>query len=67
MAMKQPLLKIKIRNSKKYYFTNIKPMFLKLWIITNFNTGFPVVVLVFDFDEFSVGVLLGHSVIIFVT
>jgi hypothetical protein len=35
---------------------NIKPIFLKLWIFTNLNMVFPVVVLGFDFDEFE-GVL----------
>jgi hypothetical protein len=43
--------------NKKSYFININPTFLKLWICTHFNMIFPVVVLVFDFDEFSEGML----------
>jgi hypothetical protein len=35
-------------------------MFLKLRIFTNFNMVFPVLVLVFDFEEFSEEVLRGH-------
>jgi hypothetical protein len=46
--------------SKTSYFMNNKPIFLKLRIFTNFNTVFPVVVLVFDFEEFSEEVLHGH-------
>jgi hypothetical protein len=42
------------------YFINIKPIFLKLWIFTNLSMVFPVVLLVFDFDESSEGVLHGH-------
>jgi hypothetical protein len=42
------------------YFINNKPIFLKHRIFTNFNTVFPVVVLVFDFEEFSEEVLHGH-------
>jgi hypothetical protein len=38
---------------KNSYFINNKPLFLKLMIFTNFNMVFPVVVLVFDFEEFS--------------
>jgi hypothetical protein len=34
--------------------------FLKLRIFTNFNTAFPVVEIVFDFEEFSKEVLRGH-------
>jgi hypothetical protein len=41
------------------FMTN-KPIFLKLWVFTNFNMVFPVLVLVFDFEEFSEGVLHGH-------
>jgi hypothetical protein len=39
-----------------------KRCFLKLWMFTDLNMVFPVVVLVFDFDfdEFSEGVLHGH-------
>jgi hypothetical protein len=44
------------------YFINIKPIFLKLCIFTNLNMVFPAVVLVFDFNESSEGVLHGHSV-----
>jgi hypothetical protein len=32
-----------------YFINIIKPTFLKLWIFTNLNMVFPVVVLVFDF------------------
>jgi hypothetical protein len=35
------------------YFINNKPIFLKLRIFANFNTVSPVMVLVFDFEEFS--------------
>jgi hypothetical protein len=45
---------------KRYYFINIKPVFLKLWNFTNLNMVFPVVILVFDFNESSEGVLHGH-------
>jgi hypothetical protein len=53
---------VKFRNWKISYFINNKLIFLKLWvwIFTNLNIVFPVVVLVFDFDEFSEGVLPGH-------
>jgi hypothetical protein len=40
------------------YETYISTIFLKLWIFTNRNTVFPVVVLVFDFNEFPEGVLV---------
>jgi hypothetical protein len=46
--------------SKNSYFINNKPTFLNLRNFTNFNTVFPVVVLVFDFEEFSEEVLHGH-------
>jgi hypothetical protein len=39
---------------------DIKLIFLKLWIFANFNTVFPVLVLVFVFEEFSEEVLHGH-------
>jgi hypothetical protein len=52
---------VQFRNSKSSCFINIKPIFLKLWIFTNFSMVFPVVVLVFDFNESSEGVLHGHS------
>jgi hypothetical protein len=45
--------RLKIHNA-----LDITPIFLKLWIFTNLNVVFPVVVLVFD--EFSEGVLHGH-------
>jgi hypothetical protein len=51
---------VKFRISKNSYLINNKPIFLKLRIFTNFNTVFPVVVLVFDFEEFSEEVLHGH-------
>jgi hypothetical protein len=38
---------------------DIKLIFLKLCFFTNFNTVFPVIVLVFDFEEFSEG--LSHG------
>jgi hypothetical protein len=44
---------VKFQNSKVSHFSNIKPIFLKLWILTNFNTLFPVVVLYLVFDDFS--------------
>jgi hypothetical protein len=51
---------VKFRIWKIHNVLDIKLIFLKLWIFTNFNTVFPVVVLVFDFEEFSEGVLHGH-------
>jgi hypothetical protein len=39
------------------YFLNNKLIFLDFWIFTNFNMVFPVIVLVFDYDEFSEGAL----------
>jgi hypothetical protein len=44
----------------KFNALDITPIFLKLWIFTNLNMVFPVVVLVFNFDESSEGVLHGH-------
>jgi hypothetical protein len=44
---------VKFRISKNSYFINNKQIFLKLWIVTNFNTAFLVVVLVFDFEKYS--------------
>jgi hypothetical protein len=55
---------VKFRISKNSYFVNNKPIFLKLRIVTNFNTVFPVIVLVFDFEEFSEEVLRGHHMVI---
>jgi hypothetical protein len=54
-----PILPIhfQFRISKIHNVLDIKLIFLKLWIFTNFNTAFPVLVLVFDFEEFSEGVL----------
>jgi hypothetical protein len=49
---------VKFRISKIHDVLDIKLIFLKLWIFTNFNTVFPVIV--FDFEEFSEGVLHGH-------
>jgi hypothetical protein len=37
----------------KNFFINIKPNVPKLWIFTSLNMVFPVVVLVFDFNESS--------------
>jgi hypothetical protein len=51
---------VKFRNLKIHNAFDITPIFLKLWIFTNLNRVFPVVVLVFGFDEFSEGVLHGH-------
>jgi hypothetical protein len=51
---------VKFRISKIHNVLDAKGIFLKLWIFTNFNMVFPVLVLVFDFKEFSVGVLHGH-------
>jgi hypothetical protein len=50
----------KISKLKIHSALDIIPMFLKLWIFTNVNMVFPVIVLVFDFDEFSEAVLHGH-------
>jgi hypothetical protein len=47
-------------HSKISYFINIKLIVSKLWIFTNLNMVFPVVVLVFDLNESSEGVLHGH-------
>jgi hypothetical protein len=52
---------VKFRISKIHNFLDVKGMFLKLWIFTNFNMVFPVLVLVFNFKEFSEWVLHGHS------
>jgi hypothetical protein len=60
MYVGRQILSVKFRNS---YFIDIKLNFLKLWIFTNFNKVFPVVLLVFDFDEFSEGVLLTWSLV----
>jgi hypothetical protein len=43
------------------FFINIKPICLKLWISTNLNMVFPVVVLVVDINESSEGVLHGRT------
>jgi hypothetical protein len=51
---------VKFRISKIHNILDIKMIFLKLWILTNLNMVFPVLVLVFDFEEFSEGVLHGH-------
>jgi hypothetical protein len=51
---------VKFRKLKIHSTLDITPIFLKLWIFTNINMVFPVVVLVFDFDESSEGVLHGH-------
>jgi hypothetical protein len=53
---------VKFRNLKIHNVLDFTLIFLKLWIFTNLNMVFPVVVLVFDFDEFSEGMLHGHSV-----
>jgi hypothetical protein len=45
------------RISKNSYFINNKPLFLKPRIFTNLNTVFPVLALVFYFEEFSEEVL----------
>jgi hypothetical protein len=52
---------VKLRISKIHNVLDIKLIFLKLWIFTNLNTAFPDLVLVCDFEEFSEGVLYGHS------
>jgi hypothetical protein len=50
------------RNLKIHNALEITAIFLKLCIFNNLNMVFPVVVLVFDFNEFySEGVLHGHS------
>jgi hypothetical protein len=43
---------------KIHNILNIKPISLELWFFTNFNMGFPVILFVFDLDEFSEGVQL---------
>jgi hypothetical protein len=55
---------VKFRNSKMSHFINIKPLLLKFWIFTYLNMVFPVVVIVFDFNESSEGVLHGHCLTI---
>jgi hypothetical protein len=44
---------VKFQISKIHNVPDIKLIFLKLWIFTNCDTVFPVVVSVFDFEEFS--------------
>jgi hypothetical protein len=58
---------VKFRILKIHNVLNIKPICLKLWILTNFNKIFPVVrvVTVFNSDEFSEGMLDGHSIIFY--
>jgi hypothetical protein len=53
---------VKFSHFKNSPHLDITPIFLKLWILTNFNgnTVFPVAVLVFDFVDFSEGVLHGE-------
>jgi hypothetical protein len=51
---------LKLEISKIHNVLDIKLIFLALGIFTNFNTVFPGLVLVFDFKEFSEGVLHGH-------
>jgi hypothetical protein len=53
---------VKFRISKIHNFLDIKGIFLKLRIFTNFNTAFPVLVLGFDFEEFSEEVLHGYYI-----
>jgi hypothetical protein len=53
-------LLVKFRISKNHKVPDIKLIFLKLCFFSNSNTVFPVVVLVFDFEEFSEEVLHGH-------
>jgi hypothetical protein len=48
---------VKFRISKIHNVLDVKGIFLKLWIFTNFYMVFPVVLLVFDFDEFLEGVI----------
>jgi hypothetical protein len=51
---------VTFRISEIHNVLDVKVIFLKLWIFTNLNTVFPVLVLVFDFKEFSEWVLHGH-------
>jgi hypothetical protein len=51
---------VKFPISKIHNVLDIKLIFLKLWVFTNFNTVFPVLVLVSDFEEFLEMVLHGH-------
>jgi hypothetical protein len=53
---------VKFRILKIHNVLDIKLIFLKLWIFTNFNTVFPDLVLVFDFEEFSEELLHGHLI-----
>jgi hypothetical protein len=48
---------VTFRNLKIHNALDITPIFHKLWIFTNLNVVFPIVVLVFDFDDFLEGVL----------
>jgi hypothetical protein len=48
---------VEFPNLKTHNALNINSIFLNLWIFTNLNMVFPVVVLVFDFDVFSEGVV----------
>jgi hypothetical protein len=50
----------KCRNSKINIFFGITLITLKLWIFTNFNMVFSVVLLVFDFEKFLEGVINPH-------
>jgi hypothetical protein len=51
---------VKFRVLEIHTALDITPIFLKLLIFTNLNMVFPVVVLDFDFEEFSEGMLHGH-------
>jgi hypothetical protein len=60
-------LLVKFQHLKIHKVLHIKPISLKLWLFTNFNMGFPVVLLVFDVDELSEGVLSPHFIILIVS
>jgi hypothetical protein len=49
--------------SKIHNVLDIKLIIFKLWVFTNFNTVSPVLVLVFDFEEFPEGVHVCYVVI----
>jgi hypothetical protein len=54
-------ISFKISKFKKHFFININRFSQTFLIFTNFDKVFPVVVLVFDFDEFSKEMLNPHN------
>jgi hypothetical protein len=57
---------VKFQNSKIHNVLDIKPISLKLWIFTNFNTVFifPVVLLVFDHSQVLVSFIFTEILIL---